>query len=400
MALPLIRALGRTGAPSRLVAWLVPLLLLGTFALARGPVLTDDTDAYALWADRLIATGFDYPLLVRQYGSGLSLTYALFVTLIAGLKLLFGAGWMGALITVNVVSLATAALLLVRLVQRTTGCGLASWFALGTFLLCFDLWQWAPYALSDSTFLLLAFSVFAMEARRLREKTGRWAPVFAASIAASLYRPTGFLMVGVTSWSFFLARSSGRRISRPALIAAIVVMLLSGAMLWGWIMQNPARWPISFAAQEIAGIAEGYHKGQIVWDRPEGYHTPPRKLPEFWAITLDRLMQFGAPAASNYSLNHIVIQLFVYFPVYALALYFIVMLARGRTRFSDAQRDVFYAAIGAIAAYAIFHALVQVDYDWRYRIPVLPHFILLASGGLTVLISAHSSLATKLMRWK
>jgi hypothetical protein len=43
---------------------------------------------------------------------------------------------------------------------------------------------------------------------------------------------------------------------------------------------------------------------------------------------------------------------------------------------------VFLAAFGALLSYAIFHALVQVDFDWRYRIPILPHLILLAAGGL------------------
>jgi hypothetical protein len=46
---------------------------------------------------------------------------------------------------------------------------------------------------------------------------------------------------------------------------------------------------------------------------------------------------------------------------------------------------VFLAAAGAVLAYAVFHGLVQVDFDWRYRLPVIPHLILLAAGGIAVL---------------
>jgi hypothetical protein len=57
-------------------------------------------------------------------------------------------------------------------------------------------------------------------------------------------------------------------------------------------------------------------------------------------------------------------------------------LWRGRTGFAAPERKVFLAAFGAVLSYALFHALVQVDFDWRYRIPILPHLILLAAGGL------------------
>jgi hypothetical protein len=33
----------------------------------------------------------------------------------------------------------------------------------------------------------------------------------------------------------------------------------------------------------------------------------------------------------------------------------------------------------------VFHGLLQVDFDWRYRVPVLPHLALLAAGGVAVL---------------
>jgi hypothetical protein len=59
-----------------------------------------------------------------------------------------------------------------------------------------------------------------------------------------------------------------------------------------------------------------------------------------------------------------------------------VALWRGRTGFGAGERKVFLAAFGAILSYAVFHGLVQVDFDWRYRTPILPHLILLAAGGL------------------
>jgi hypothetical protein len=43
------------------------------------------------------------------------------------------------------------------------------------------------------------------------------------------------------------------------------------------------------------------------------------------------------------------------------------------------------AAGATVLITALFHGLLQVDFDWRYRLPVLPQMILLAAGGVAVL---------------
>ena len=64
-----------------------------------------------------------------------------------------------------------------------------------------------------------------------------------------------------------------------------------------------------------------------------------------------------------------------------MASWLAVALVRGDTAFARPERRVFLAAAGALLAYSVFHAFIQVDFDWRYRVPVLPHLILLAAGG-------------------
>jgi len=364
------------------LAWGAPFLLAALILAARGIVFAPDSAAYAMWADRLIASGFDYAAGVREYGSTLSLTYALFVTLVAALKLLAGAWWPAALVAVNLAASATVGLLLTRLAWQLTGSGAASWTALILYLACLDIVQWAPFILSDSSFLLLAYTVFLMEAGRIQSRSGSWLPVFAASTAAALYRPTGFILLPITAWSLYLARSAGTGLSRPAAISCLALTGVATAMAFGWIMQDPGRWPFAFASAELDIVGRTYASGQVVWDRPETYHAPPALIWDFWAITADRFLHFFAPAAGNYSPAHKVAQYAFYIPVYGFAAYFVAMLAAGRSGLAKPRQDVCYAAFGAIMAYAAFHAMVQVDYDWRYRVPILPHLILLAAAGV------------------
>jgi hypothetical protein len=159
-------------------------------------------------------------------------------------------------------------------------------------------------------------------------------------------------------------------------------------MALAWLWQEPARWPFEFAGPEVGAIARTYADGQVVWDRIGTYHAPPEAIGDYWAITADRFVHFFAPGAADYSRVHWAVQLAFYVPVYLFAGLFVLALLRGRSGLAPPERDVFYAALGALLFYAFFHAVVQVDYDWRYRLPVVPHLILLAAGGVAQLLRA------------
>lgn len=373
--------------PHPLVSWGGLLLLIGGFVATNGPILMGDSPAYADWAARLAASGFDYAAMVRQNGSAVSLSYALFVTLLSLLRLGFGPWWPVALVTMNVVAMAGTGHLLTRLAWRLTGSGAASWAALILYALCWDLLQWSARVGSDGTFLLFAYAVFLMEARRILTRAGGWPAVFAASAAASFYRPTGIVLFPITAWSFFLARTSGDRHSRARILAGLFLLAILAAMAAALLWQDPGRWPLPGGSREIHEIARGYAQGQIVWDRRETYHLPPHVLSAFWAVTADRFAHFFAIGASTYSRIHWTGQFLFYGPVYLLSALFAFALLTGRTGLARPETDTFYAALGAIVAYACFHAVVQVDYDWRYRLPIMPHLILLAAGGVHLIVS-------------
>lgn len=366
--------------PTRRV-FLLFLGFFGLYAAVRGPLAGGDTSGYMLWADRLVASGYDYPAMVKLHGDPLAITYALFVTLVAALRLAFGSGWAIGLVLLNVLAMAGVGALLSRLAVEVSARRSAGWAACFLFLACYDAWQWAPYLLSDSVFLLFAFCVFRMEAGRLLSGGGRWLPVFGASAAASLFRPTGIVLFPVTAWSFLLARTRGGTAGRRAALVLLLAGLCAGAMLFGWIMAAPERWPLGLASHAIRTIAATYDKGMVVWDRVETYHSPPARLSDYWAITADRLRWFFALGASSLSARHWAAQAIFFVPAYGLATAFVWSLLTGRSRLPKPAQDVGFAAAGALLLYAFFHAMVQVDYDWRYRIPVLPHLILLAACG-------------------
>lgn len=368
--------------PTLLATIIVITLAHGLFALWTGARMSPDSHSYAHWAARLIDTGFDYASVLAETDTRFpALLYTLFATFVALLRLAFGEAWPSALAGVNLAAHVALGAMIVRLALRATGSGAAAWIALLLFLGCFDLLNWVSFALSDATFLLLTFTVFTLAARRILSEAKSWVPVALLAAAGIFYRPTGIVLLPDLVLAFYLSRRPHAPIRRAPILAVIATALVIGLILFAWLMQQPDRWPFQILARAFEVVAQGYAAGEVVNARLETYHAPPDALIDFALISADRFVHFFAIGASTFGLGHWLVSAAFLLPCYLLGGWLLAALWRGDTGFAAPVRKLFVAAAGAVLAYAFFHALVQVDYDWRYRTPILPHLILLAAGG-------------------
>lgn len=79
-------------------------------------------------------------------------------------------------------------------------------------------------------------------------------------------------------------------------------------------------------------------------------------------------------------------------PLVALLLYFIPLYGLGIVAVWKGRPRAFVAALLMwIGVFALFHALTVLDFDWRHRMPLMPHFIALAACGADVLAARRSA---------
>lgn len=377
--------------PSLRVAVLMIVAVHGLFVLWKGVSFASDSAGYAYWSGRLLESGFDYPAVMADATTTFpAILYVLFATLLALLRLAFGGGWLVALVALNFAAHVALGALVVRMAVRLTGSGPAGWGALLLFLGCFDLLVWVPVILSDASFVFLAFAIFTLAAARILGDSRGWLKVLVLAAAGVFYRPTGMVLLPDLAWAIYLARNKAVRVRRGPLLATLAAGVLALAVAFAWFMQDPGRWPFAALAGAFRSTADYYALGEVVSGRLETFHAPPLQLGDFVLISADRFLHFFAVDAAAFSRTHLVAELAFFLPCYALASWLAVALWRGRTGFGAPERKVFLAAFGAFFCYAIFHGLVQVDYDWRYRVPILPHLILLAAGGLADLVRRSS----------
>ena len=385
-AIAIARGLARRPPPA-LASFLLLASLYAGYVLVAGIAVAPDSRTYDHFARRLIESGFDYPAVLGEASTRFpALLYTGFVSLVALLQLLFGSAWTTALVVLNVAAGAALGTLIVRLAVKASGSALAGWFALALVLACFDLAQWIAYPLSDPSFACLAFGIFSLAAARILGTARGWRPIFALAGLAILYRPTGIVLLPDLGWAAYLARRGARPIAGRVMAAAVVPAVAAGVLLFAWLMQAPARWPFATLGSAFRDVSRDYRLGEVVRARPETYHARPEALIDYLLISADRFAHFFAPTAAGFSAAHNRLELLFFLPAYALAAWLLLQIARGKDGLGSGQRRVVLAAAGAILAYAVFHGLVQVDYDWRYRLPILPHLILLAAGGAADLV--------------
>jgi hypothetical protein len=151
-------------------------------------------------------------------------------------------------------------------------------------------------------------------------------------------------------------------------IGVVAGLMVTGVFLHALLMLQDTPAPV-FEVW-IGRMRTAYAEGVVVFDRPETFLPAARSVPDVVRLTLVKLGYFFAPVLPGYSRSHVLINLAFFGSAYALAA---LAIARAAHR-----RAVLFLLI-YIASVSLFHAMQEIDFDHRYRLPVLPALLLLSA---------------------
>ena len=110
----------------------------------------------------------------------------------------------------------------------------------------------------------------------------------------------------------------------------------------------------------------------IIHDRPETWVDRPSNFIEVVYIYFLRLVNFFNPYASAFSTSHIAINIFhtllIFLSIFAWSFFSI------QTKIQD---RIFFFIIILSLFVDTFHSFILIDYDWRYRFPVILPLLIL-----------------------
>lgn len=377
------------GLPPRrllLAPWALVWTLYGLWALLSGIRTGPDTVTYSGWADLLIAHHFNLSSYLREQSFYIPpVLYLGWIIVVAGMKALAGSSWMTGIVVLNWLSFGAGSYRVLDTVRRMTASAGSVLLAFGLFLAAGDLLIFLPFVLSDLIFWGLASLVVVHGCLLTGDRESDRALLHASLGSVVVVVAIAFRPVGVPLLAFWLlalacrvARGFFDRFSTAILAAAAglaVVAIASHAV----VMIDPAAWPFGRIPSVLAVLSQEYREGVLVYAPESNLIVEPATT---WIgamrLTVQKLAYFVTPWLPTYSRAHTLLNLVFFIPAYGLSIAALV----NRNRLSKSQQRAVVLLVVFVLALAVFHALVQIEYDHRYRLPMLPALIMLAAIGL------------------
>jgi len=364
----------------RRIRWITFVAALFACSILSGghPRNATDTPLYVSLADGM-RTGDVSGIVTLSAARWSKATY---LTILALARSFAGGQWTLVMMFVNILCSALTAVLLVDLVRRATRWRGAWVFALISYLVCWDIWSWLPFVVTDVMYTLVAFVPFALVARRLIIDGEPFRPfLLTASLVIVFFtRPPGIVIIPLVLFVelvFVRRRVRGRTAALTIMAAAVLALLVRTA-----VVQDPARWPFRFLQPKLVEFSGREKAGEVMQDRKESYRPPPHTMADHVAIESDRFVRFFQVTAPTNSRRHNLISLVFFVPLYSLAL---LGAGAGLAGCDRHRINLVITLLVWIGVFAFFHALTILDYDWRFRLPLLPQMILLAACGADAL---------------
>jgi hypothetical protein len=190
---------------------------------------------------------------------------------------------------------------------------------------------------------------------------------------ALVMRPTNLVYVSISVWAL-AGLASRPRAARTATLLVVVAAALA-------LLVRARRFDMPVGETFLATAEAGF----VIDDRPaydvsllRGAEAPGalQSAAVVARVVAKRMLLFWAPSLEGYSLRHSLVNALTLGPLWLLALARLVWLFRhGAT-----SLDRYLVAL--VVAYPIFHAFTMLDFDLRYRLPVLPFTHMLAAQAL------------------
>lgn len=368
------------------------------YVYKRGIIIPSDTIGdYLPWADALVKYNFNiFELQNNINHRGPLIFYYIWLSIIAASKFILGENWSVGIVTLNLTAAIFVSILLFKGVWNTTGKATCVFFASLFLILCHDFYLWIPFVLSDILFNLVTFSAFYLVLtlhQGFSKPRKRITEIIVLVIIACLFRPAWppLMIFIIFSLSILLLKLQESNLTeRHCFILRFTLLaFLFGSIIIGihsYIMLNPDKWPFIFFRDWIDFIALDYNKGIVVYGHTQTWHFPPRNILDCMFISIDKFFSFFYFDFKIYSLKHTLINYIFFTPVYGLSIFAIIQLFKKKEGPSPSNWWCIFLSVSFIFCFAFFHALMQIDYDFRYRVPCLLPLIFLATLGWNELV--------------
>lgn len=364
-----------------------------------GPYFTPDGKRDFYFANLLVDSGFN-PWLFAERVRPLQplyempqspLQYFVYLCMLAFAGAVAGAEYWGhVVVSLNALFYTATAAIMIAFIAHLTDRLLTTVMAAVAMGGIWEFIQWVTTTQSDPLYLLLCTAAGVLTVLAANDDRGRARRylLFAGAIGllSIATRPTWFPLIAFLLAAIILLNvlrlSTNVRAAAAMFFLTMLLLVAVGIALHAYVIFDPGQWSWP-ALREMAEFLRPYHaQGWVQWARPETYTSPPESELGFMAVSALRLVYFFWFLADDFSLRHILLNVMTFPLFYAfVGLGLIAVWLRPPGMPPSLWRAGILACLYILTVDA-YHAVTILDYDWRYRLPTLWAFIVLAAIGL------------------
>ena len=355
--------------------------LIAYYHLSSGFSMSSDSERFSRWADDLIKLNFNFyhffsidKISIRPH----LIFFSVPVLLIALCKVIFVNEWQFAFLILNLslvffsLNIFVKCLLLIKVRPVLIS------LTLPLILISVDILIWPKFILSDMiyAFLVLLGAYFIIKGIINNKINYLELSIIIFLLFAS--RPSSIPVVFAIVFFIIISRFQ-IFLRQKNIILFILLTFISIPFILGL-----AYLFIEFNLNEnvrINFITNMVKDGMIIHDRPETWVNEPKNFIDVAYIYFLRLINFFNPYASTFSIVHIALNAIQI--VLILFSIFVWSISGGQIKIHN---KVFLFILLLSFSVAAFHSFILIDYDWRYRFPIILPLILLFPISLEIIV--------------
>jgi len=369
-----------------LLSFLLTFSVIAYYNVNIGPIMSPDTYVYySKWADSLIKLNFNLfdfydqnPFVSPTY------FYSIPIILIAFTKFFFGPQWQEAFMILNLIFIFFS---IITFIKGLRLLGVRDFFislTIPLMIISADLMTYPRWILTDTFYSFLIILITLIIIKEIAYKKSYFKSLIFLILIIILSRPA-FLPIIVTLIIFKISLRFKIYKNPKLTIFLILTFFLIGPILFASIHQFlDLILDDNIRVNHILSRAE---KGIVIWDRPSTWTKPPNSFLEFTYFYFLRLTNFFNPYASSFSYIHIILNIILFLIIF---LSILIWLKYGG-EISSKDKSIFFILLLSLSV-ASFHAFILLDYDWRYRYPLILPLMMLFPISMEIILQKNDNI--------
>ena len=356
--------------------------LIAYYHLRSGFSMSSDSVRFSRWSDKLIELNFNlyefYSIDKAAHRPSLFF-FTVPVVLIAICKVFFISYWQYAFILLNLSLLFFTLVIFVKCLLVTGVRPIVISLSLPVIVLSVDILTWPRFILSDMIYAFLVILGTHFIIKLIVKKKFSFLEILLILLLLLGSRPSSVpVILAITS--FIIITKTQFFLIKKNILIVIFLMLISTpfllALVYSIIESNFNEIP------KVDFLTSMVKAGMIIHDRPSTWVDVPVSFIDIVHIYFLRIINFFNPYASTFSILHVLLNFFQTFLIFFSLLFWFFS-----SNHNKVYNQIFFFIVILSFFVASFHSFILIDYDWRYRFPIILPMIMFLPIALEIIIS-------------